>query len=154
MTDYEFINTFNEYYPFERYIVKTPKSINCLFDDLLLIELFVPDTEIKPILYDKNGTKNILTWTEINKDEIYVKVKGVSGEARLAYYDFSDHIREEIRGIIIEDMGGFNWQSLYVEDENSLEEMLNEQKTLIESKYGECFIKKDSTNVHFIHVQL
>ena len=154
MTDTEFINVFNEYYPFEKYIVKTPKPIDNLFDDLLLIELFVPNTKIEPILYDKNdGTKSILTWIKINKDEIYIKVKGVSGEARLAYYDFSDHIREEIRGIIIKDMGGFNWQSLYVEaeDENSLKEMLNEQKTLLESKYGECSIKKDSINAHFIY---
>lgn len=154
MTDEEFINVINDYYPFERYIVKTPKPINYLFNDLLLIELFVPNTKIEPILYDNNGTKDILTWTEVDKDEIYVKVKGVAGEARLAYYDFAEHIREEIRGIIIEDMGGFNWQSLYVEDEDTLdlEEMLNEQRTLIESKYGECSIKKDSTNARFIHV--
>lgn len=26
--DEEFINTFNEYYPFERYILKTPQKIN------------------------------------------------------------------------------------------------------------------------------
>lgn len=157
MTDREFINVFNEYYPFEKYIAKTPKPIGGPFDDLLLIELFVPNTKIEPILYDKNnGTKAILTWTKINKNEIYIKVKGVAGEARLAYYDFTDHIREEIRRIILEDMGGFNWQSLYVEsgDENSLEDILNEQKTLIESKYGECFIKENSTNACFIHVQL
>ena len=30
MNDKEFINTFNEYYPFERYIVKEPKKINYL----------------------------------------------------------------------------------------------------------------------------
>ena len=49
MNDKEFINTFNEYYPFERYIVKEPKKINYLFDDVLLTELFVPSTEIKPV---------------------------------------------------------------------------------------------------------
>ena len=32
----EFVNVFNEYYPFERYIVKTPKSIVYLFDDAQL----------------------------------------------------------------------------------------------------------------------
>lgn len=156
MTDTEFINVYNEYYPFERYIVKTPKPINYLFDDLLLTELFIPNTKVEPILYDNNGTEDILTWTEVDKDEIYVKVKGVAGEARLAYYDFADHIREEIRRIILEDMGGFNWQSLYVQDEDEdlpdLEEMLNEQKVLIESKYGECPIEKDSPNARFIHV--
>ena len=42
MTDKEFIDTYNEYYPFERYIVKHPEKINYLFDDALLCELFIP----------------------------------------------------------------------------------------------------------------
>jgi hypothetical protein len=46
MNDKEFIDVFNEYYPFERYILKNPKSIENLFDDLLLTEIFVPKTEI------------------------------------------------------------------------------------------------------------
>ena len=55
MADYdkEFVNTFNEYYPFERYIVKEPKKINYLFDDVVLTELFIPSTEIKPCV-DEN----------------------------------------------------------------------------------------------------
>jgi hypothetical protein len=153
--DEEFINVFNEFYPFEKYIVKTPKPINYLFDDLLLIELFIPNTKLEPILYDKNGTKDILAWTEINKDEIYVKVKGVAGESRLAYYDFASHIREGIRRIIIEDFGGYEWQSLYCADEDEelpeLEKVLNEQKSLIKAKYGECFVKPDSPNAYLIH---
>ena len=44
MTDKEFIDTYNEYYPFERYIVKNPEKINYLFDDALLCELFIPST--------------------------------------------------------------------------------------------------------------
>lgn len=148
MTDIEFINTFNKYYPFERYIVKTPKSINNLFDDLLLIELFVPNTKLKPIFYDKNGSKDILYWTKFNRDEIYIKVKGVAGEAKLAYFDFADHIRETIREIVVKDMGFNNWQSLYVEEDNlsNLKEMLNKQKSLIELKYEECKLKKDTPN--------
>lgn len=152
MADKEFINVINEYYPFERYIVKTPKSIEPTFDDLVLTELFIPDTEIEPVTY--NG--RVVYFTRVNPDEIYVKVRGKAGEIRIGYYDFADHIREEIRGIILEDMGGFNWQSLYVQDGDEgfpdLEEMLNEQKTLIESKYGECSIKKGSLNARFIHV--
>lgn len=155
--DEEFKNVFNEYYPFEKYIVKTPKPINYLFDDLLLTELFIPNAEVKPILYDKkNGAKGILTWTKINKDEIYVKVKGVAGESRLAYYDFADHIREEIRGIILKDFGGYEWQSLYCEYEDGespeLEKVLNEQKSLIEAKYGECFVKQDTANTYLVHI--
>lgn len=154
MTDTDFINIYNEYYPFERYIVKTPKSINSLFDDLLLTELFIPNTKVEPILYDNNGTEDILTWTEVDKDEIYVKVKGVAGEARLAYYDFADHIREEIRGIILEDFTNHCWENLYIEweDVSDLEKDLNEQKTLIEAKYGECKIKKETTSNYLVHV--
>ena len=48
----DFINEFNDYYPFERYIVKTPKSFVYLFDDAQLTEVFVPSTEIKPIVID------------------------------------------------------------------------------------------------------
>ena len=32
----------------------------------------------------------------------------------MAYYDFNDHIREEIRNIIISDFGGYEWECLYV----------------------------------------
>ena len=101
MTDKEFINVINKYYPFERYIVKTPKSIEPTFDDLVLTELFVPSTEIKPVLYNDK----LVCFTRVNPNEIYVKVKGKAGEIRIGYYDFADHIREEIRGIILEDMG-------------------------------------------------
>lgn len=154
MTDTEFINVYNEYYPFERYIVKTPKPINYLFDDLLLTELFIPNTKVEPILYEKNDTKAILTWTKIDENEIYVKVKGVAREARLAYYDFADHIREEIRRITLEDFTNHCWENLYTEweDTSDLEKTLNEQKTLIEAKYGECKIKKETANNYLIHV--
>lgn len=39
--DKNFINTFNEYYPFEKLIIKEPKQINYLFDDVLLTEIFI-----------------------------------------------------------------------------------------------------------------
>ena len=148
MTDKEFIDTFNEYYPFERYIVKNPEKINYLFDDVLLSELFIPSTEIKPVMYEGGFTG----FTRINDDEIYIKLKCKNEcddnwvEFRMAYYDFDDHIREEIRGIIISDFGGYEWESLYVEPEedddyNELKEALQIQKKLIEQKYGVCNVK-------------
>jgi hypothetical protein len=144
MIDKEFINTFNEYYPFERYIVKEPKKINYLFDDVLLTEIFVPGTEIKPEIH--NG--NFIGFTSIDDEEIYIKLKTSVGEIRLAYYDFNDHIREEIREIIISDFGGYEWQSLYVEDEEDEEnkelyQALETQYKLIKEKYNECTIKKN-----------
>lgn len=152
MEDKEFINIINEYYPFERYIVKNPKSLDPTFDGLILTELFVPSTEIKPVLHNNH----LVYFTKVNPNEIYVKVKSKKGEIRIGYYDFADHIREEIQYIILEDIGGFNWQSLYVQDENEdlpdLEEMLNEQKSLIEAKYRKCYIKEDSLNARFVHV--
>lgn len=64
MSDKEFIGTYNEYYPFERYIVKNPKKINYLFDDAILCELFIPSTEIKPIIHDGDicMKENSLEW--------------------------------------------------------------------------------------------
>ena len=132
--DKDFINIFNEFYPFERYIVRTPKSIEPVFDDLILTEIFVPK-------------KN---------DEVYVKVKGVAGEMRIGYFDFAPHIRETIRDIVITDFGPYEWQSLYVEGEDEelpkLEKVLSEQKALIEKKYEECVIKDDTPNTCFVHV--
>lgn len=124
--DRDFINIFNEYYPFDRYIVKNPKKINYLFDDALLTEIFIPKVEIKPIKNDR-----ITRWTKVDNKEIYVKIKGKAGEMRFAYFDFNDSIRETIRGIIIEDFGC--WQSLYVEEDNDTElnKVLQEQKFLI-----------------------
>lgn len=145
MADYdkEFINEFNEYYPFERYIVKEPKRINYLFDDAVLTELFIPSTEIKP-LFDDEGV--FCGHSEIPNDEIYIKLKCKGVEFRMAYWDFNFHIREDIRRIIIEDFGDYEWESLYVDHgdtDDELKEALKIQYNLIKEKYGECVIKPD-----------
>lgn len=142
MTDKDFISTFNEYYPFERYIVKNPEKINYLFDDALLCELFIPSTEIKPIMHEGD----FVGFTQINDDDIYIKLQTSAGEIRMAYYDFNDHIREEIRRIIISDFGAWEWESLYVEcDEGEYNEDLAQalklQHTLVKDKYGVCPMK-------------
>lgn len=143
--DEEFINTFNEYYPFERLIIKEPKKINYLFDDVLLTEIFIPDTEIKPLV-DENGVFH--GCTEINYDDIYVKLKCGDSEFRMAYFDFNESIREEIRIIINNSFGDYEWQSLYVEYEeeyeyDELKDALKLQKQLITEKYGVCNIKEN-----------
>ena len=66
------------------------KSLNPIFDDLILMELFVTDTEIKPVLH--NG--HVVYFTNINPNEVYIKIK--AGEMRIAYYDLAGHIRDEI----------------------------------------------------------
>lgn len=124
--DEDFISIFNECYPFERYIVKNPKPINCLFDDAVLTEVFVPYTEIKPILHDGK----FIGHTSVNNDEVYVKIKGNAGEMRFSYFDFSDGVRENIRDIIVGDMGEYEYESLYVDHEDEepdLVEMLMTQ---------------------------
>lgn len=144
----EFINVFNEYYPFERYIVKTPKSFVYLFDDAPLTELFIPSTEIKPIVLDDQ----FMGFTKIPKKEIYVKVKGPSGEMRFALFDFADVVIEDIMWIVISDFGGYEWESLYVDHEGDNEDLkiaLLEQKRLIEEKYGECTVK-DTINAELL----
>ena len=144
----EFTNVFNEYYPFERYIVKTPKSVVYLFDDALLTELFIPSTEIKPIVLDGQ----FMGFTKIPKNEIYVKVKGPAGEMRFALFDFADSVIDDIMCIIISDFGGYEWECLYVDHEDDNEDLkkaLLEQKRLIEEKYGECGIK-DTINAKLL----
>ena len=144
----DFINEFNDYYPFERYIVKTPKSFVYLFDDAQLTEVFVPSTEIKPIVIDGQFVGH----TKVPKDEIYIKVKGPAGEMRFALYDFADAVIDEIISIVISDFGGYEWECLYVDYEDDNEELktaLLEQKRLIEEKYGECTIK-DTINAELL----
>ena len=144
----EFVNVFNGYYPFERYIVKTPKSIVYLFDDAQLTELFMPSTEIKPIVLDGK----FMGFTKFPKNEIYVKVKGTAGEMRFALVDFADSVIEDIMCIVISDFGGYEWESLYVDHEGDNEDLktaLFEQKRLIEEKYGECGIK-DTINAELL----
>lgn len=144
----DFINEFNEYYPFERYIVKTPKSIVYLFDDALLTELFIPSTEIKPIVLDGQ----FIGHTKVPKNEIYVKVKGSAGEMRFALFDFADSVIDDIMCIVISDFGGYEWECLYVDHEDDNEDLktaLLEQKRLIEEKYGECGIK-DTINADLL----
>lgn len=141
--DKEFLNTFNESYPFETYIIKEPKPIGNLFDDAYLTEIFVPDTKIEPIL-DDNG--NLITFTKINPDKVYVKLRTKAGEIRFGYFDFSPYIREEIQNIFINDFGDYAYECLYVdyEDTKDLERTLNEQKLLITEKYGKCVSKKEN----------
>ena len=145
--DKDFIETFNEYYPFERYVVKEPKRINYLFDDVVLTELFVPSTEIKPCVSEEGIFHG---FTSIDNEDIYVKLKCKNEcddnwvEFRMAFYDFNEHVREEIRVTIIKDFR--EWESLYVDydDEDAykeLKEALLTQKQLITNKYGECNIK-------------
>lgn len=152
MDDNYFINIFNEFYPFERYILKTPRSIEPLFDDIIITELFIPTTEIRPI----TNNNELIYFTKVNNDEIYLKINGKAGEMRIGYFDFSDYIREEIIGIVITDMGHTNWQSLYIQDEDEdipdLEELLNTQKSLIEEKYGKCYVKVDTPSTRLIHI--
>ena len=52
MTDKEFIDTYNECYPFERYIVKNPEQINYLFDDALLCQ--IPTAKARGIALKNN----------------------------------------------------------------------------------------------------
>lgn len=137
----DFIYEFNTFYPFKRYIVKYPKKINDKYEDALLTEIFIPDTKIEPILCDGN----FMGYSDVDTDEIYIKIKGNAGEMRFAYNDFCDGIKDTIRNIIIDDFGIDEWQNLFIEDENAnlnkLKENLLQQQSLIKEKYGECKIK-------------
>lgn len=137
----DFISEFNEYYPFERYIMKTPVSINYLFDDVKLTELFIPSTEIKPVVDEE--TKEFLYNTSVNNDEIYIKLKCKDVEFRLALFDLDEQIVNDITFYVRDDFGAMEWQDLYVENEDfeDLKEALETQRELIVKKYGDCKIK-------------
>ena len=140
----EFLSVFNDRYPFERYIFNTPCSLGNLFDDVLVTEVFVPSTEIKPYFSD-NG--QYLASNEISKDEIYLKLKGPGGEFRMGLIDFDKSIYENVIFKLYEDFGDYAWESLYMdyddEDEyDELQEVLLEQKRMITNKYGICNIKE------------
>ncbi len=150
--DEEFIEIFNNYYPFVKYILKVPKSLGFIYDDCVLTELFIPYFEAKPVL-DRNG--DLSYFTKRNYEELYCKIQGPAGEMRIAYLDFGEHIQETIRFMVIQDLGPENWQSLYVEyDENDyskeLESELRLQKKLIQDKYGSVDIK-DNINTKYIN---
>ncbi len=139
--DKQFISVFNTYYPFERYIMQSPKQLNYYFDDVFVTEIFIPNTEIKPIVGPRSG---IITWTKVDDDEIYIKVKGPAGTMRFGYFDFAEHKRETIREAVRRDFGVEEWERLYEDYEDGdapLKEVLLKQKSLIESLYGVCKIK-------------
>jgi hypothetical protein len=58
--DKRFLDVFNEYYPFERYIFNTPRVITDLFDDIVLTEIFVPYTETKPVCKSRYRRLDVL----------------------------------------------------------------------------------------------
>lgn len=146
--DEEFLMTFNEFYPFEKYIVKNPKRIND--DGALLTEIFVQKTKTDT---DLDSDENFLC-RKYSDTNFYIKVKGDAGEMRFSYFDFAPHIREEIRRVFIEDFGQYNYDSLYFdngddEENQSLSEELDYQRKLITDKYGEFvakFVYKDKLN--------
>ena len=143
MTGDEFVNQFNSYYPFEQYIMQTPKQINSLFDDVLLTELFIPDTEIKPITHEG---KFYGEFTKVNWQEVYLKLQCKGVEFRMSFYDFDENIQEEIGWAVIQDFDPYSWDCLYIEFDDDTLEMLKQslqiQYDSIKAKYGECKVKE------------
>lgn len=140
----EFLCVFNDRYPFERYMFNTPCSLENLFDDVLVTEVFVPSTEIKPY-FSEDG--QYIDSNEIPKDEIYLKLKGPGGEFRMGLIDFDKSIYENVIFRLYEDFGDYAWECLYMDyDEedayDELQEVLLEQKRMITNKYGVCNIKE------------
>ena len=115
-----------------------------MFDDVLVIEVFVPSTEIKPY-FSEDG--QCFDSNEIPKDEIYLKLKGPGVEFRMGLIDFDKHIYENVIFRLYEDFGDYAWECLYMDyDEedayDELQEVLLEQKRMITNKYGICNIKE------------
>ena len=145
--DEDFLSTFNEKYPLERYIFKEPTSLGLDFDDVQLIEIFVPKTKIEPIFH--NG--QYIGSTKVNPKEVYVKVIGSAGEMRFGYLDFNDRVRDTIRESFYEDFGDY-FQYLYIDSEGDEEieqemtKILTNQYRLNVEKYGSCEVKQNYTS--------
>ena len=141
--DESFINVFNEYYPFEHYIVVDPKPINDE-GDVLLTGITVLETEIKPIFNDDG---KIVSYTCVSIDDVIITLKCQGTEFRFKYYDFNEHIRENIRDIMIDDFGAQEYEYLYIippeEESIKLKNVLLKQKQLIEEKYCKCVVKNN-----------
>ena len=145
--DEDFLSNFNEKYPLERYIFKKPVSLGLDFDDVQLIEIFVPKTKIEPIFH--NG--QYVDTTKLNPKEVYVKVKGPCGEMRFGYFDFNDGIRDTIRESFCEDFGDYvQYLCINPEGDEEIEQemtkILTNQYKLIVEKYGSCEIKQNFTS--------
>jgi hypothetical protein len=134
----DFLDVFNYHYPFEKYILLNPKPIGNLFDDALLTEIFVPHCEKSDELIDSDG--------------IYIEIKGKAGSMRFGFYDFNDGIMLNIMRIVIEDIGNYAYECLYIDNDDvyeTLKPILERQKELITEKYGECVKKKNNYLVDF-----
>ena len=139
--DEDFLSLFNYHYPLERYIFEKPMSLGLDFDDVQLMEIFVPDTEIKPIIVDGQYIGS----TKVNPHKVYIRVKGPAGEMRFGYMDFDSDIRETIRYNFYEDFGDY-FQYLYIDSEDEeidkeVAKVLIKQYKLNIEKYGSCKIK-------------
>lgn len=144
MTTEEFLNIFNEDYPYERYIFKNPKPISIAFNKLLLTEIWIPYTKIEPVLYDLNGKKAISYWTKIPDSDVNVKCSTESGEIILFnYYDFCDGVQENIISNWLEEIGDA-YQQMYIdyEDKSDRDSMFEEQRLLNIKHYGDARVKQ------------
>lgn len=136
MTLDKFIDIFNDCYPFERYILKEPKSIGWVLDDLKLTEIFIPKTKIESI------TRNDRIWkyTKVDEYKTYAKFKIKDDEIKICLVDLSEGMIGDIMWTVLADFGDC-WECLYIDHEgDELEEELrkkvSEQEKLIKNKYG------------------
>lgn len=139
--DEMFLDVFNFHYPFEKYIVLNPEPIGFLYDDAILTEIFIPRIDDLEKL--------------IGSEKVYVEIKGKAGRMRFAFYDFEEHIRLNIIRIIIEDFGDYEYECLYIDNNDTydvLKPKLDIQKKLIIEKYGECFVKNDNYLANFLNL--
>ena len=139
--DEAFLDIFNFHYPFVRYIIQNPKSIGNLYDDAILTEIFIPRIDNSEEL--------------IGSEEVYIEIKGKAGRMRFAFYDFEEHIRLNIIRIIIEDFGSYEYECLYIDNDDTYDVLklkLDTQKKLITEKYGECFVKNDNYLANFLNL--
>jgi hypothetical protein len=130
MTDI-FLNIFNDYYPFERYIFIAP--------------LEYPKTMHVSEIYVKEIPDG-----DFNPEDVLITLKSSDGEIEFSYFGLSNDLQGKISDGFRLDLGYREFEMLYSEREceKELGKKLTQQYKLIMQKYGECHIKENCNKLY------
>lgn len=97
-----FIQIFNDYFPYERYRFKTPISISSVHDKMYMTEINIPKQKVNKYIPYNNDAIRII----------------VNDSFCFSLTDFCDSIQQDIAAAVVEDFGQYEFQSLYCEYED------------------------------------
>ena len=130
MTDI-FLNIFNDYYPFERYIFITPLEHT---KTMHIPEIYVKETP--------DG--------DFNKEDVLITLEYSDVSVNFDYFGLSNELKYKLAEGFRNDLGYKEFEMLYSEREckEKLGQKLTYQYTMCIAKYGECYIKKSCNKLY------